>query len=180
MVWLFCFCQLSYLLDVRVVPCALAHLFFLLAFHVSSKDFCVRVYPARVTHALRGLLVRFFMILFIMGLVRNDSLLCRRDDLFNETVEAAVGQDACYLYVQTTSNCTIRIIDQDVSFHTIHATRLLSYASRHHSFFTITMFLLMFCAPPIVTAKPCPTSRFSSLETFISLINLLQMQKCRL
>jgi hypothetical protein len=69
------------------------------AFHLSSKDFCVGVYPARVTHALRGLLVRFFMILFIMGLVRNDSLLCRRDDLFNETVEAAVGQDACYLYV---------------------------------------------------------------------------------
>ena len=82
---------------VRVAPCAFAHLFFLLAFHLSSKDFCVRVYPARFTHALRGLRVRFFI--FIMDLVRNDSLLCRRDDLFNETVEAAVGQDACYLYV---------------------------------------------------------------------------------
>ena len=96
-------------------------------FHLLSKDFCLRVYPARAAHALRQLRVRFFIIFFCHGLIQHDSLLCRRDGLFNDTVEAAVGADACYLYVDTTSNCTIRIINQHIC--------LLSFAHvfRQHS-----------------------------------------------
>jgi hypothetical protein len=127
MVGLLYFCDLSYFLHVCTLPCANALFFFLWVFHLLSKDFCLRIYPARAAYALRQLLVRFLIVFFCHGSIENGSFLCRRDGLFHDTVEAAVGADACYLYVETTSNYTIRIISQHMC--------LLSFAHvfRQHS-----------------------------------------------